>query len=157
MFNKLADHDKRSSWKSNAMRLAGTFRGETRSCSCKTSLWLQVYSTDLLKFSGGLMSVGELSSLLDLLSSVLLLPPSLSAFWLSVSDMASALKTQRKDLVRTNRWWANTTHQSSIRWSIAARRETLSPISLLINWAWYPVSKKSTKIHQRSSSINHTH
>lgn len=39
------------------------------------------------------MSVGELSSLLDRLSSVLLLPPSLSAFWLSVSDMVSALNT----------------------------------------------------------------
>lgn len=39
------------------------------------------------------MSVGELSSLLERLSSVLLLPPSLSAFWLSVSDMASALHT----------------------------------------------------------------
>lgn len=51
------------------------------------------------------MSVGELSSLLDLLSSVLLLPPSLSAaFWLSVSDMASALRRQNHRVsVRTGR------------------------------------------------------
>lgn len=42
------------------------------------------------------MSVGELSSLRLLLSSVLLLPPSLSFFWLSDSEPTSTLKTQRE-------------------------------------------------------------
>lgn len=62
--------------------------------------------TDLLKVSGGLMSVGELSSLLDLLSSVLLLPPSLSAFWLSESDAPSALNTpaELQSAVDQRRW-----------------------------------------------------
>lgn len=50
--------------------------------------------------SGGRMSGGERRSLGDLLSSVLLLPPSLSAFWLGASDAASPLNNPTRQDTR---------------------------------------------------------
>lgn len=46
------------------------------------------------------MSGGERRSLGDLLSSVLLLPPSLSAFWLGASDAASPLNNPTRQDTR---------------------------------------------------------